>query len=64
MMDEARVEKVARALCKHDGQDDDVMVSNAGGIQVFGGNEPRYPRWHEYRDEARKFIVMHDALNS
>jgi hypothetical protein len=63
-MDEARVEKVARALSRHAGEDPNRMVSNAGGIQVFGGNESLYPRWHDYRDEARKFIVMYDALNS
>jgi hypothetical protein len=64
MMDEARVEKVARALCQHANQEPDAMVSNAGSIQINTGREELYPRWHDYRDEARKFIVMYAALNS
>lgn len=62
MTDEARVENVARALAAHAKQDPNEMVSNAGGIQIYTGREKLYPRWHDYRDEARKFVVMHDAL--
>lgn len=64
MTEDARIEKVARALCKHAGKEPTEMIANAGDIQINTGREELYPRWHDYRSEARKFVVMHDALNS
>lgn len=63
-MTDPRIEKVARALCKHEGEEPDKPVSNAGGIQDLGGNAEKYPRWHDYREKAAAFIVMHEAINT
>jgi hypothetical protein len=64
MTDDPRIEKVARALCIHAGEDPNVMVTNAGGLHMIDRNTETYPRWHDHRGEAHKFVVMHDALNS
>jgi hypothetical protein len=65
MLDDPRIEKVARALCRHDGRDPDAMSTDASSINFnVNPNNPQYPRWRDYIGDAREFVVMHDALNA
>lgn len=67
MTEDARIEKVARALCKHAGEDPNQTSTVPGSINLGSGilnhDEP-LAKWRSYIQEARKFIVMHDALSS
>jgi hypothetical protein len=61
MMGDPLIERVAQALCPHAGQNPD----DVGSGSIFVVNAPSFsvsPRWHEYADKAREFLVMCDAI--
>lgn len=65
MIDESRVERVARALCQADGKDPDAlslgkMVSERPG-SAFVRRQETFPSWKNYEEEARRFIRAFDA---
>jgi hypothetical protein len=65
MSDDPRIEKAARALCRHDGRDRDAPGAGMGNVIVYiNRSETPSPKWLDYIDEARKFVVVYDALNS
>ena len=60
-MSNDRVECVARALCKADGNDPNVLVPT-GRMILTGEHGPEFCfAWTEYQKEARRFVA---ALNA
>ena len=60
-MSDDRVERVARALCKVDGNDPNAKVPS-GRMVTTGEHGPEfYFAWTDYEKEARRFIAAIDA---
>ena len=59
-MSDDRVERVARALCKIDGNDPNTKVPT-GRMMATGGSD-FYFAWTDYEKEARRFIAAIDAV--
>jgi hypothetical protein len=65
MSDDPRIEKVARTLCLHAGHDPEAMATDASSVTFnVDRKDPPHPRWHYYVSDARKFVAVHDALNT
>lgn len=67
--DEARVEKVARALCEAEGRDPDEEVPAGGLESVRQGNAivqraRVQPLWKTMTAEAKRFIAAFDVLKA
>lgn len=61
MASDAKVERVARALCKANDEDPDKLVSIPGRVREnknFNG-----PQWQKHAQEARDYIAAFEALN-
>jgi hypothetical protein len=61
-MDDDRVERVARAMCKADGKDpDEQMPTGHVTVRAFVQEEATVSAWQKYEPEARRFIAALDA---
>ena len=61
-----KLERVARALCGIDGHSPDEAVDTGKRISrgFLGSEAESEPRWHRYRDEARRFAAAYDAMRT
>jgi hypothetical protein len=63
-MSDDRVERVARALCKVDGNDPDGKVPTGRMVITGEHGSEFYFAWTDYEKEARRFIAAIDAAQS
>ena len=60
-MSDDRVERVARALCKIDGNDPNAKVPTGRMVTTGEHGSEFYFAWTDYEKEARRFIAAIDA---
>ena len=60
-MSDDRVERVARALCKVDGNDPNAKVPSGRMVTTGEHGAEFYFAWTDYEKEARRFIAATDA---
>ena len=60
-MSDDRVERVARALCKVDGNDPNAKVPTGRMVTTGEHGSEFYFAWTDYEKEARRFIAAIDA---
>lgn len=63
------VERVARALCQHDGLEADAIIEPGAAEPVLTSEGVDFikaagePAWHKYASEASRFVVAFQAFN-
>jgi hypothetical protein len=60
-MTDDRVERVARALCKMDGNDPNAKVPTGRMVTTGEPGSEFYLVWTDYEKEARRFLAAIDA---
>lgn len=69
MTDDELIERVARAICFEAGKDPDarVQINDTENVQQVGAvvvQTATEPRWHYFREEARKHIAAWKVLRA
>ncbi len=63
-MNEVQIKAIARAICEAERLPPDALISNPDYVDgLRGGSHPEVPQWEAKIPEARKFLMMHAALN-